>query len=470
MRKRILGLALLGLILFLSGGIIYTLATPRLLEVSPTAQATDIPGSSPLRLTFSRPMQAATVSQRLVIDPIQRGQFAWQGNTLIFTPDQPWPSGEIVRVQLKPGARAAGLLSLPVRQDRSWTFTIGRPLLAYLYPSEGLADLYTIDPLSGDSRKITDIPGEVLSFSIPREGGEIYFSVGNGEGGSAIYRWERDTRASTQIFDCQPAQCSALNISADGGTLAYERTLPEGTDQEKAPHVWLLALPVHTGSGGGTPAQLTPRLVGDPTHQTEEPIWSPTGLLAYYDSNLSGFVIFNPKNGEATQFSSQTGLPGSWDSTGEYYVYPEIIVNPIQSPQAQANLQPIPSSHLKRYHRTDRKQDDLTGADNLDDTAPVYSADGKRLAFARRYLDLAHWTPGRQLWVMGSDGTGARPLTDEPFYNHYDFAWSPAGDELAYVRSNQNILTEPPEIWLIGAGGIMNRKLITGGYAPQWIP
>jgi Tol biopolymer transport system component len=108
--------------------------------------------------------------------------------------------------------------------------------------------------------------------------------------------------------------------------------------------------------------------------------------------------------------------------------------------------------------------------DNLEDTLPVFSPDGERLAFARKYLNQDEWTPGRQLWLMDMDGGNARSLTREPSYNHYDFAWSPLGNQLAFVRFNQTTMTEPPELWLVNDDGSQARLLVIGGYAPQWIP
>ena len=86
---------------------------------------------------------------------------------------------------------------------------------------------------------------------------------------------------------------------------------------------------------------------------------------------------------------------------------------------------------------------DLTGADNLEDTSPAYSPDGASLAFARKYLDVTRWTPGRQIWLMNSDGSGARPLTQDPYFNHFNMVWDPDGDQIAYVRFDENSTNRP---------------------------
>jgi hypothetical protein len=71
---------------------------------------------------------------------------------------------------------------------------------------------------------------------------------------------------------------------------------------------------------------------------------------------------------------------------------------------------------------------------------------------------------------MGPDGSNPRQLTEAVYHNHYDFSWSLDGNLLAYSRFNKNVLTEPPEIWLIGADGSGDRLLLVGGYAPRWVP
>ena len=108
--------------------------------------------------------------------------------------------------------------------------------------------------------------------------------------------------------------------------------------------------------------------------------------------------------------------------------------------------------------------------EELEDTAPAFSPDGNWLAFARKYLTLALWTPGRQIWLMRPDGTEARQVTNTPDTNHYNLAWSPDGSRIAYSRFNQNAPTDPPEIWLVDPTSGEEAQLVIGGYAPKWIP
>jgi len=123
-----------------------------------------------------------------------------------------------------------------------------------------------------------------------------------------------------------------------------------------------------------------------------------------------------------------------------------------------------------RYTLNEESPIDLTRLDNLEDNAPQYSPDGKYLIFARKFLDQARWTPGRQIYILPLDSTEAFAISNEPQYNHYNFSWKPDSNQIAYVRFNQTIISEPPEIWLTNPDGSNQQLLVRNGYAPQWLP
>ena len=89
-------------------------------------------------------MDVDSLTSRLRIDPPIDGSFTWAANTLTFTPDDPWPSGDNITVHLQPGAHSANFPRLTIREGLTWSFTVRQPLLAYLYPANAPADIYTI--------------------------------------------------------------------------------------------------------------------------------------------------------------------------------------------------------------------------------------------------------------------------------------------------------------------------------------
>jgi len=419
---------------------------PRLLAVWPAPNST-VPAGAPLRLTFSRPMRSAALISRLSLSPAQQGRWEEAGNTLVFTPDEPWPGGVTVTVRLAGGAWSADSLPAPLLSGRSWSFAIQKPRLLYLWPANGRADLYAIDPLTGSRQQLTNVGG-VRDFSLSADGLTVYFSADNPSGGADLFRLSRLDGALATLLECGVAVCQAVCASPDGRWLAYERSAAD-----EPTRVWLTPL-----SGG------PPVLAGNPTHQTFLPSWSPGNQLAFYDLTSSAFVILEPQSGATVSFANETGAAGDWSADGSWYVAPEISLLPA------AGGEPLAISHLMAYDPARRNTLDLTQSANSEDTAPAFSPDGQWLAFARKSLDAERWTPGRQVWVMRADGKDPVQLTNAPFYNHYDFAWSTESRQLAFVRSNLDNPTESLELWLMNADGSQAVRLAVGAYAPCWAP
>jgi hypothetical protein len=464
------------LVLVPAAGILYLLGAPRLVSVSPAAGARNVPAGSQLRLNFSRRMQAQSVASRLHIDPQQAGSFQWEGRALVFIPSSPWPSGSTVTVRLDAGSLAVGPLSFSIRQVAVWSFTIGEPRLLYLYPSDRAADLYLMNPFSGTRLKITDSQAGVLEYSTNATGTTVFYAVKNGQGGANLYRLDgldqldagqpltQTLPTPALLLDCGQSLCRNPQISPHGDFLAYEKTGLVGGQDPTYPRVWLLPL---SGDPPGQPG--TPRLASPPDHQSMLPSWSAGGLLSYYDSSRAAFAILDPNSNQTVYFPNQTGQLGAWDPSSTYYLAPEISYITTGQPGNTSGTV-IGYSHLMRFDRLDNRLQDLTKLDSLEDVAPAYSPDGKWIALARKYLDAAHWTPGRQVWLMGPDGQDAHPLTNDPYYNHYDFSWSPDSKLLAYVRFEETALTQPPEVWMLDVGSTHATKLVVGGFSPQWIP
>jgi hypothetical protein len=476
MRKGIWITVLLGILLALLVLLGYWLGTPRLLSVSPAPQATSVAPGAEVLLNFSRPMQPTAMASYLAFEPARSGTYSLQGSTLVFTPAGPWPAGETIQARLLPGAPASGILALPLSQGLEWSFSIRQPSLVYLYPATDPAELTVQSPISGATRSLTKVTGGVLDFDISADGSQIFYSTRQA-GGSAIYRLDLAGAPGTEatpgvsspaeqtaqpVFTCSEALCDALALSPKGDYLAYERGSLPASGQTENFQVWVLPL----ASGGSA----EPFLAGAAGHQTTQPSWSSAGLLAFYDSNEKAYIFTEPGAGERGRFPNETGQGGAWHPDGRQFLAPEIIFVDTGSSPSVTGLEPRADSHLLLYNLDTKATQDLTPGQGIEDTSPVFSPDGKFLAFARKYLDDLHWTPGRQLWVARLDTREARPLTSEPDYNHYQFAWSFSGEQLAYVRFNQTAPSEPPEIWVMNLLDGTQSRLAVGGYSPHWTP
>jgi hypothetical protein len=482
--KRLLPFFVVGLLLFLAGGLIYQFASPRLVSVEPVNGQDKVHPGTALHLTFSRQMDQESVLQYLQITPFVDGDISWEGKTMIFKPDGGWPAGEQIQVTLSAGATATGLLPLPLRQDFQSSFRVNQPRLAYLYPANGLSNLYAIEPETGEIELLVDFQAGILDFIIDWEDNVIYFSGRNTAGGSdilqvdlvpeSVEKTDSTTTGDSQpqelvrIITCQVNECRAPAVSPSARYLAFEQTVTVTNGGSGYPQVLLVAL-----TEQGLPAG-DPMPVGDATHQTSQPSWSAKGWLVIYDSTTTSFIFYDPDRGEIARLPNESGETGSWSPDGSVFVVPEYYYLDDTLPGGVEVIGPVVNSRLIAFHPENEMVEDLSGAQNLEDMLPSFSPDGYNLAFARRYLGITQWTPGKQLWIMPfSDNTPAGdafPLSNAPYYTHYDFVWSPDSNRLAYVRFNQTTLTEPPEIWFIDPLNLEGKQLIIGGVSPQWIP
>jgi len=452
------GIALVVLLVAGLGSYAWTMR-PELIEIYPAAGATGVPVTTQIRMAFSRRMNAEMVISHLIIEPAVDGEYGWEENTLTFTPDQTWPGGQEINLHFKAGVRAASWLSFPM-QGQSWSFKTSGAYLAYLWPSDGPADIYALNPITGEVQQYTHGRG-VLEFTASSDGITIYFSASNAQGGADLYQIDRkaamnstdDSYKPRRLLNCQGAQCRSPAVSFDGMSLAYEYLIPTPAGGLGPAQIWILHLPGLEASP-----------VDEATHETVQPVWSQTGWLTFYDRTSSTYEVINLQTQERVQLPNQTGRPGNWSPDGEFYLAAEMTYHPA------TGYTETGTSHLLRYRLQTGTTEDISGVDDAEDVDAVYSPEGGSIAFARKYLDSERWSFGRQIWMMDPNGSNSRPVTDEADYNHYDIAWSLDGLVLAYVRFNQAKLSEPPELWMIDADGGNPVQLVIGGYAPLWIP
>lgn len=451
----------IGFLVFVAGVMVLYSWTfrPQIIEILPAADTDNVSATEPIQLKFSRGMDHDSINSRLVIEPVTQGAISWEGNTLVFIPSAPWPRGKVITVRLEAGGRASSWLVFPLGDVR-WSFSTRTSALAYLWPANGSASIYSLDPITGSVRQYTK-GISVLDYSTNHDGSLFYFSGSNQEGGADLFRIDRIKADSSQgapyqadkILDCRAAQCRNPVVSPDGRTLAYEYVQPTSGGGLGLVQVWTLSLSTRKTEP-----------VGETSHRTDQPAWSSSGLLAYYDWTSSGYEVFNPATQARTLLANQTGRLGSWSPDGEYYLAPEISYQQATQGYETGN------SHLLRYHIQDKGIDDLSGEGAVEDVEAAYSPDGSLIAFTRKFLDPIHWSLGRQLWIMGSDGSNPHNITNSPNYNHYDLAWNQDGSMLAYVRFNQEMISNPPELWMIDVDGSDPVQLVIGGYSPTWIP
>lgn len=445
------------------------LARPRVTELRPSPGTVNLSPRARLLVTFNQPMNRASIEAAFRVEPALPGAFAWdaEGTTLTFTPERSWPLLGEVRVRLAGGQSRLGL---PLFERTEWTFTIGRERIAYL--SGAPPNLAVISISEGAAAEpLTAEPYGVHDFAIHPQGGWIAYSAVRADGGADLKRVDVDGANAALLLACPDAVCRAPAFSPDGRRLAYERQTPSldpsGDRVFGEPRIYVLTL----ATGQTAP-------VGDPANAAHTPRWSPDGRLSFYDTVRRAIVVQEVSTGAATFIPNDSGEMGTWSPDGQSLVFPEIVLqeNAITLPESLVATETATVqvagfySYLRRVDVRTNIAVNLTGAGVVEDASPVYSFSGNRLAFARRGLTPETWTPGRQLWVMRADGSEARPLTNEPEFAHSAFAWSFDEQRIAYMRLNATDVSLPPEIWLITLTDGNTRRLVSGGYSPQWLP
>ncbi len=96
---------------------------------------------------------------------------------------------------------------------------------------------------------------------------------------------------------------------------------------------------------------------------------------------------------------------------------------------------------------------------------PMLSPDGTRIAYCSG-RDTIYW----QIYVMNSDGTGAKRLTNSKNGDACGPAWSRDGTKIAYYAFAQTQPSRSPEIWVMDADGSNPKKLTDHGIDPTWSP
>jgi TolB protein len=431
------------------------LGLPRVTAVLPEGDGAS--SLAPVVITFNRPMNHQAVESRFKVEPVVPGAFSWDGNSVRFTPGSGWPPGTI-RVSLAAGAASDN--GLPLLVEAGWEFSTGTPRVAFLLKADEVANVWMIALDGGELAQITNEATGVEDFAVSPDGTQIVYVARRADGGGDLRRVNRDGSNASDMLACPNDLCAEPVFSLDGAWLAFERRSLSAPGEV---HVEVIGL---TNGETVTPADLT--------HLTGTPRFARDGRLSYLNRTLQAIGVYDFNARFTTLIPTSSGEIGSWSPDGQYIVYPEIIFppEPTLAPDAtpEAEHTDLFYSHLLRVMVATNAVENLSGGGLVEDASPAYSPSGKWLAFGRKKLEQDQWTPGKQLWLMRTDGSDARPLTDEPFYNHSAFVWSPDETLLVYMRFDVTDPSGLPELWAMNADGANPRLLVTGGYLPEWMP
>jgi hypothetical protein len=452
------------LLLLLPGGVRVTSASP-----NPGDQRTAI--TTPLRIIFSQEMKAAGVEAHLRLVPETPGRLVVEGRVVSFSPSPAWAPGRAYTVTLRAGMSAVS--GRVLAKDRTWSFYTRSPQLLYLgRPESGrsveaarqlfVALLITSTGSAGGvavgspGAQLTAHPEGVWDYAVHPQGTAIVYSVLREDGGSDLWRMDRDGSNQRLLLACPGMACLHPAWSPDGHLLAYEKREIWGGAPNldpRASRIWLLDL-----------ARDRARPLFDYDVPLNSPLWAPQGQrLAYLSPLAGGIEVLDLATGELSQFPNEWEGAPAWSPDGQDLALSELVL------AGEGWV-----VHLLRIDVDGGDWLELGGeAEMAQDVAPAWSPGGGWIAFGRQFLDEDRWTPGRQIWLTRPDGSEAYPLWEEPMADHFGFSWRPDGGALAYVRSDLSEGAQPMpqvEIWVMDLAQRKAFLVGEGGVQPGWLP
>lgn len=275
---------------------------------------------------------------------------------------------------------------------------------------------------TGDTyNKLTDIGAKQLWTMWSGDGKQIYF-VSDRNGTQNIWT-QTGKNPARMLTDFKDGRVLWANISYDGKQIVFERnfkiwTLDATNGKASEVSINLRGLPATT---------LTERI--NLSSQIREFALSPDGKKVAVVARGEIFAASVKDGGEGQRLTSTAAAESfaAWSPDSRKVVY---------TSERNGKLQ------IFQYDFSNASESQITNAG--DDFAPVYSPDGKSIAFVRN---------ARSLWIYDVNSKQERELcklfTDAPPIGGKNFAWSPNGDWIAFLtgapenRSYTNVSVVP---------------------------
>lgn len=282
-------------------------------------------------------------------------------------------------------------------------------------------------------------------------------------GGESIWIMNRKRGGGRIVHTCGDAHCRGLVWHPDNRRLVFAQRPLEEDGTPGAPRLrWL-----DTISGETAP------LFGAEEETGMGARFSPTGdWIGYVTSDQEGVQLYNFVDGRHFLIRSLTGAPPTWHPSRPLLLVSDFNRLEVDSSETTETERESHQEHndiavhLYQVDVTTGERRLLSQPLLVEDGAPAWSPDGAQIAFGRRPPRTA---TGRQLWVMGADGSDARPLTHEPLVNYGPPSWSEDGRFLLCQRFDLSDPDADPAIWLVDVATGEGRQVAANGIFPTWV-
>ena len=308
--------------------------------------------------------------------------------------------------------------------------------ITFVSEVDGDAEIYVIDPDSGEAVPLTDNhssdtnpiwspDGKYVAY-VSDESGDLEINVVDDKG--------KLTRRLTYI----PGDDRTPLWSPDGQDLAFI------SNQDGNAEVYLMT------ADGGRAVRITAE---EPDDRIGD--WSPDGVwLAFArggSSDERGLWLRNPDGVNLVHLTTENDFDPVWSPNGKHIVFVR---------DADGNLDLFLASRLKDGTWQDEVQLTRLTQHEEDDLAPAWSPDGDFVAF------VSFRDGNGEIYIMESDGSRQLRLTTNGA-DDLGPVWSPDGNQMAFVSH----LYGPSEIFIMDDDGGNQRRLTTNDaedHSPDW--
>ncbi len=420
---------------------------PRGAGVTLVAQAPsgqEVASGAALRLTFSRPVDRRSAEASFRLDPPAPGRFFWDEQTLTFQPSQPLSPNTDYTVTI-----AAGLQDDSGRANGaplSWGFRTRGPRLLVLRAAEdGASELWLVAPDGQGARQLLRAPDGISDVIVAPDGARAVYVELRGIERSALMLLDLESGATRPLADDPGFSAAAPAWASAGDFIAFERrALVNGA--LGVPRVWL-AQP-----DGSILGSLTS---GDGSDISYAPAWSPDGnSVAFVDGVSQELKVYSFFTDLTTTLPARSGERASWLPDGSALVYSGAEAGPggLSLRLRRVGLdEPYPVADL-----SDGAAAELT---------PAVSPDGLRVAYTRRPPE----QPESTIWVAPLDGGPGRQLSSSGPHQDTQPVWSPDGRSVAFVRGSA-AGPRGSAAMVVDLDGGQERAVLDGAVLLAWAP
>jgi Tol biopolymer transport system component len=396
---------------------------------------TDVSVGAPIRIVFGQAVDRLSVEERFRLTPEAAGRFFWDGQAVTFQPDQPLRPDTTYQVTLEPGI-ADQAAQTTTQEPIRWTFRT-RPsrLLLLRHMPDGASTLLLTTTDGSDTREVLREPGGIAAAIVAPDGSQALVTVPRSAERSALLLVNLESGSTRPLVEIADVSASAPAWAPDGNLIAFERR-PLQADGVGDPAIWL-AQPDGTSLGPVT----------EPDQRGMAPAWSPdSSRLAFYEAASEQVMLYDFRS-TFQSFPASSSAPAiAW------------------APDSAALLYAGEKPGVLRYASLERGTTrDIVVAPDAAPGAVAWAPTGEWVAVAQQ----ASPTAAGALWLLRPDGSAPRQLTTPGSASDSAPAWSPDGQQLAFLRTSSDGTSAA---WLVDPASGEQRQVAADVAQVVWVP